>query len=84
MNRTRMFAVAGVLFLGATIKAQNAEMEKTLDITMQVLDGRNGKALADQHVLVFTGLSSNAVKTHAAHTGVALSATPTLIRAALA
>jgi len=50
--------------------AQNPARENTLDITVQVLDGRNGKPLADQHVLVFTGMSSNAVKTHAAHTGL--------------
>ena len=41
-----------------------------MNITVQVLDGRNGKPLADQHVLVFTGLSADAVKTHAQHTGV--------------
>ena len=54
----------------ATLKAQNAAMAKTLDIVVQVLDGRNGKPLADQHVLVFTGISSDAVKTHAQHTGL--------------
>jgi len=70
MNRLGMCALAGVLLFSATMKAQNTGMEKTLDITVQVLDGRNGKPLADQHVLVFTGLSSNAVKSHAEHTGL--------------
>jgi hypothetical protein len=51
------------------MKAQRIT-DKTLDITVQVLDGRNGKPLEDQHVLVFTGLSADAVKTHAQHTGV--------------
>jgi hypothetical protein len=37
---------------------------------VQVLDGRNGKTLANQHVLVFTGLSANAVKTYAQHAWV--------------
>ena len=63
-------SLIGVLLLGSTLKAQNAGMEKTLDITVQVLDGRNGKPLKDQHVLVFTGMSSSAVKSHAQHTGV--------------
>ncbi|HEX4020904.1 MAG TPA: hypothetical protein VHX63_07160 [Acidobacteriaceae bacterium] len=70
MNRLGVCALAGVLLSGVTTKAQNAGMQKTLDITVQVLDGRNGKPLKDQHVLVFTGLSSSAVKTHAQHTGV--------------
>ena len=51
------------------MKAQRIT-DKTLEIKVQVLDGRNIKAFADQHVLVFTGLSSDAVKTHAQHTGV--------------
>ena len=63
-------ALIAVFLFSATLKAQNAGMQKTLDIMVQVLDGRSGKPLADQHVLVFTGLSSSAVKTHALHTGV--------------
>jgi len=70
VNRVGMCALAGVLLFGAMAKAQNAGMQKTLDITVQVLDGRNEKPMADQHVLVFTGLSADAVKTHAQHTGV--------------
>jgi hypothetical protein len=64
-----MYALAGVLLFSPSMKAQRM-MDKTSDITVQVLDGRNGKPVADQHVLVFTGLSSDAVKTHAIHTGV--------------
>ena len=37
------------------------QTDKTLDSTVQVLDGRNGKLLADQHVLVFTGQSADTV-----------------------
>ncbi len=70
MNRIGMCALGGLLLFGSMAEAQNAEMQKTLDITVQVLDGRNGKPMADQHVLVFTGLSAGAVKTHAQHTGV--------------
>ena len=60
-----MKLLAGLLMLSTTIATA-----QTLAITVQVLDGRNGKPLADQHVLVFTGLSAAAVKTHAQHTGV--------------
>jgi len=70
MNSLGVCTLIGVLLLSATMKAQNTGMAKTLDITVQVLDGRNGKPLTDQHVLVFTGPSSDAVKTHAQHTGV--------------
>jgi len=67
VSRLGVYALIGMLLLSTTMKAQNAGVEKTLDIKVQVLDGRNGKPLADQHILVFTGLSSTAVKTHAAH-----------------
>ena len=67
MNRVSIYALVAVLLYSTMMKAQTA---KRLDITVQVLDGRNGKPLADQHVLVFTGLSADAVKTHAQHTGV--------------
>ena len=67
MNRVSIYALVAALLCSTMMKAQT---DKTLDITVQVLDGRNGKPLADQHVLVFTGLSADAVKTHAQHTGV--------------
>jgi hypothetical protein len=69
VNRLGVYALAGALLFSPSMKAQRIT-DKTLDITVQVLDGRNGKPLADQHVLVFTGLSADAVKTHAQHTGV--------------
>jgi hypothetical protein len=59
-----------VLLLGATLEAQNAGLEQPLNIAVQVLDGRNGKPLKDQRLLVFTGTSSRAVKSHAQHTGL--------------
>jgi protocatechuate 3,4-dioxygenase beta subunit len=67
MNQVSIYALVAVLLCSTMMKAQT---DKTLDITVQVLDGRNGKPVADQHVLVFTGLSAAAVKTHAQHTGV--------------
>jgi hypothetical protein len=68
MNQVGICALAGLLLCSnATMEAQPG---KTLDITVQVLDGRNGKSMADQHVLVFTGISSDAVKSHASHTAL--------------
>jgi hypothetical protein len=43
-------------------------ISKTVDIAVHVLDGRNGKAMSNQRVLVFTGESIDAVKSHAEHT----------------
>lgn len=62
--------LAGVFLSGGAAVSQNPGTPKTLDIMVQILDGRNGKPLADQHVLVFAGPSSDAVKTHAQHTGL--------------
>jgi hypothetical protein len=50
--------------------AQNGAMAKTIDIVVQALDGRSGKPLGHQHLLVFTGISGDAVKTHVAHTSL--------------
>ena len=65
-----VWALVGVVLFNATLRAQTAGAVKTLDIIVQVLDGRNGKPFAEQHVLVFVGMSSDAVKTHAQHTNV--------------
>ena len=59
VNHVGIYASAAVLLCRTTMGPQT---DKTLDITVQVLDGRNGKPIADRHVLVFTGLSSDAVK----------------------
>jgi hypothetical protein len=53
--------LTGVLVLGATAMAQNME------IALHAVDGRNGKPLANRHLLVFTGLSTDAVKSEATH-----------------
>jgi hypothetical protein len=70
VNRSDVFALIGALWFGATTRAQSARTEQSLSITVQVLDARNGKPLKNQHVLVFAGPSSDAVKTHAQHTGL--------------
>ncbi len=48
MNRVSIYALVAALLCSTMMKAQT---DKTLAITVQVLDGRNGKPLADQHVL---------------------------------
>jgi|GEM_PF-4697106 len=58
------------ILAGVFLLSTSAAVAQGINIAVQVLDGRNGKPLADQHVLVFTGLTSDAVKTHARHTGV--------------
>ena len=60
----------GVFSFSTALTAQTRAMPKTINILVQALDGRNGKPLAHQHLLVFTGLSSDAVKSHAEHSGL--------------
>jgi len=62
--------LAGVLLSSGVAVAQRGAMAKTMDIVVQALDGRNGKPLTNQHLLVFTGASSDAVKSHAEHAGL--------------
>jgi hypothetical protein len=61
---------SGMLLLCSAGRAQNSAMEQPLKISVQVLDGRNGKPLKNQQLLVFTGRTSDAVKSHAEHTGL--------------
>jgi uncharacterized GH25 family protein len=65
-----MYALLGVLSCSSPFLKAQRVVDKTLEITVQVVDGQNGKPVANQHVLVFTGSSSDAVKTSAQHTGV--------------
>ncbi len=44
------------------VLSPSAATAQSMNITVQVFDGRNGKPLPDQHVQVFTGISSYAVK----------------------
>lgn len=62
--------LAGLLLLSNVVFAQTRSREQPVNISVQALDGRNGKPLANQHLLVFTGASTNAVKSHAEHTGL--------------
>jgi len=66
--------VALCLVLGAVfpptsiLKAQTGGVPKSVEIAVQVLDGRNGKPMPNQRVLVFVGTLSEAAKSHAEHT----------------
>jgi len=44
--------------------AQDGGTTKTQDITVRVLDGRNGNPMTHQHILIFSGLSTETVKQH--------------------
>jgi len=72
MNRlvVGVCSLVSMLLFGVAVRAQDARMGQPLNIRVQVLDGGNGKPLKGQHLLVFTGMSSDAVKTHAQHTGL--------------
>ena len=62
-----LITLAGTLLLSEATYAQDAIVVKKPKIIVQALDGRNGKPLAHQRLLVFTGITSEAVKTHAAY-----------------
>lgn len=68
--KVAMCLLAGLLFWGSVVMGQNGAFAKSKEIVVQALDGRNGKPLANQHLLVFTGISGDAVKSHAEHTGL--------------
>jgi hypothetical protein len=62
--------LAGALLSSGVAVPQRGAMAQRMDIVVQALDGRNGKPLANLHLLVFTGVSSDGVKSHAEHTGL--------------
>lgn len=62
--------LVGLFVFSDVIIGQTGALEQPVNISVQALDGRNGKPLANQHLLVFTGLTSDAVKSHAEHTGL--------------
>ena len=64
---TIVLALSNVLVCSKAGVAQDALAVKRLEITVQAIDGRNGKALAHQRLLISTGMSRDDVKTHAAH-----------------
>jgi len=66
-----MWLVVGTVFSSTTLpKAQTEGVPKNVDIAVEVLDGRNGKPIPNQRVLVFVGASSEAAKSHAEHMDV--------------
>jgi hypothetical protein len=60
--------VAAVFSSGSLSKAQTKGVPGSVDIAVQMLDGRNGKPIPNQRVLVFVGGLSEAAKSHAEHT----------------
>lgn len=60
--------LAAVLSSSSLSKAQTDGVPKNVDIAVQMLDGRNGKPIPNQRILVFVGGSSDAAKSHAEHT----------------
>jgi hypothetical protein len=67
-DRLRLSAGSLVLLFSAVLAAQSPATTNTVDIVVQAVDGRNGKPLASQRLLVFTGMSSNAVRSQAKST----------------
>jgi hypothetical protein len=65
-----MCFLAGLFLFSNAVVGQTGVPAEAVNITVQALDGRNAKTLANQHLLVFTGASVDAVKSHAAHTGL--------------
>lgn len=63
-----VLCLAAVLSSSWLSKAQTESVSKRVDIAVRVLDGRNGRPIPNQRVLVFVGASSEAAKSHAEHT----------------
>ena len=59
---------AAVFSSGSLSNAQTESVLARVNIAKQVLDGRNGKPIPNQRVLIFVGWSSEAAKSHAEHT----------------
>lgn len=62
-----LFALAFLCLIGQRLRAQGVQPVHPVKITIEVLNGRNGKPLIDQRVLVFTADSKEGVKGHAQH-----------------
>ena len=60
-------SLALMLWFGGIALAQDAKEMPSINIVVQALDGRNGKPLANQHLLVFTGPTRAAVISHASN-----------------
>lgn len=61
-----------LLLLSATAAVGQQLKRRTVErkIMVEVVDGRNGKPLPHQHLLIFTGESGEAVKSHTDHTDI--------------
>lgn len=61
-TRVALCLLSALLLSDGVAGAQRAGMKRPLRIAVQVLDGRNGKPMPNQRVLVFTGSSSAAAR----------------------
>ena len=68
LSAVAICCAASVLSSSALSKAQTEGMPRTVDIAVQVLDGRSGKPIPSQRLLVFVGNSSEEARGHAEHT----------------
>lgn len=64
----RLSAGSLAFLFSAVLAAQSPATTNKVDIVLQALDGRNGKPLASRRLLVFTGMSSNSVRSQAKST----------------
>ena len=64
--------IVGLLLLSATAAVGQQLKTRTVQrkIMVEVVDGRNGKPLPHQHLLVFTGESGESVQNHTGHTDI--------------
>jgi hypothetical protein len=60
-------SLALMLWFSGIALAQDAKETQSINIVVQAFDGRNGKPLANQHLLVFTGPNRAAVISHASN-----------------
>ena len=69
MNLTRagISSLAAMLWCSGIALAQDAKETPSINIVVQAFDGRNGKPLQNQHLLVFTGQNRAAVISHASN-----------------
>jgi hypothetical protein len=65
--RAGISSLAAMLWCSGSALAQDAKETPSINIVVQAFDGRNGKPLQNQHLLVFTGPTRAAVISHASN-----------------
>jgi hypothetical protein len=67
LKSARISSLTAMLWFGGIAFAQDTTEMPSINIVVQALDGRNGKPLPSQHLLVFTGTSRAALLSHASN-----------------